>query len=132
MPCLYLAPLPLDQLWLKILVGVVVGLILGSFTTMLSYRLPRKISIIAPSSHCPKCETPLQVLDLIPVFSWLINKGRCRHCQQPIGARYLLIEFVTASLCLLAFIAIGFTVYLPIALIGIIWSIAITIIKLEN
>lgn len=76
----------------KILAAAVFGGIMGSFLTMLAYRVPRKLSIIAPRSHCPSCQTQLEARDLIPVFSYLLNRGQCRHCKAVIGARYLMIE----------------------------------------
>lgn len=91
----------------KLTLGLVIGLVLGSFTTMLSYRVPRKLSIVTPPSKCPSCETRLKVRDLVPVLSWVLGKGRCRHCGNPIGPRYLIIELVTTALVMLAFVIIG-------------------------
>jgi prepilin signal peptidase PulO-like enzyme (type II secretory pathway) len=108
-----------DPLWFRLLAGLVVGLALGSFTTMLAYRIPRRISIVNPPSHCPHCRTPLKPRDLVPVFSWLIERGKCRHCQKPIPFRYLMVELVTMVLSVAAFIAIGFQPALIAALIGI-------------
>src|ERR1700729_3706084 len=97
-----------DELWFRLLAGLLVGLALGSFTTMLSYRIPRRLSIVRPPSHCPHCNTPLKPRDLVPVFSWLAEKGRCRHCHKPIIIRYLLIELFTAAASILAFALLGF------------------------
>ena len=79
----------------KLITALMVGGVLGSFLTMLAYRLPRKLSIIEPASHCPKCQTPLKIMDLIPVASYLLQKGQCRYCKKEIGRRYLLIEILT-------------------------------------
>src|ERR1700729_1390920 len=95
--------LPQDELWFRLLAGLLVGLALGSFVTMLSYRAPRNLSIVTPPSHCPKCRTPLRPRDLMPVLSWLLEGGKCRHCGSPVSARYVLIELVTTACCMFAF-----------------------------
>lgn len=96
-------PFPFDTLAAHLAVGLVTGLVLGSFATMLSYRLPRHESIVMPPSHCPRCNARLTPSDLVPLFSWLCAKGRCRHCHAPISARYPLIESATALLTATAF-----------------------------
>lgn len=116
----------------KLTLGLVMGLILGSFTTMLSYRVPRKLSIVSPPSKCPTCETRLTVRDLVPVLSWILGKGRCRHCSQPIGLRYLMIELITALLVMAAFVVIGINPTLVAALLGIIALVALVTINLER
>ncbi|MDP9128325.1 MAG: prepilin peptidase [Pseudomonadota bacterium] len=109
-----------DTLWFRLLAGLLVGLALGSFTTMLSYRLPRRLSIIQPRSHCPRCNTSLKSRDLVPVWSWLVEKGRCRHCGKPISPRYLLTELATAAACIIAFVTLGFQLALIAALVAIV------------
>lgn len=122
----------LDLPLVKITVGLITGLILGSFTTMLSYRIPRKLSIVSPPSQCPHCHTPLTKRDLIPVLSWLKEKGHCRHCQASIGTRYLMIELITTFAVTVAFASIGFQPTLIVALIAIIAFITLATINLEK
>jgi leader peptidase (prepilin peptidase)/N-methyltransferase len=81
-------------------VTIFLGLCLGSFATALSWRLPRGLSISIERSKCPKCGRPLGLPDLVPVFSWIFLRGRCRSCKAPIGWRYPVIEMVTLVLCL--------------------------------
>ena len=76
----------------------VLGLIFGSFVTALSFRLPRGISTAKGRSVCPSCGTTLAAGDLIPVFSWLRSRGRCRTCAALIPWRYPAIEALTAAL----------------------------------
>ena len=121
-----------NDLWFRLLAGLMIGLALGSFATMLSYRIPRRISIVKPASQCPKCHTPLKPLDLIPVLSWLFERGKCRYCLSPISVRYLLIELVTTAAVVMAFIAFGFTPHLIAALIGIVTLITFVTINLER
>ncbi len=87
-----------DLFRFRILVGLALGLVGGSFATMLVHRVPRGLSIVSPPSACPQCGIRLRARDLIPLLSWLIARGRCRHCGKPIGLRYLFIELAFAAL----------------------------------
>ncbi|MCL2468896.1 MAG: prepilin peptidase [Alphaproteobacteria bacterium] len=116
----------------RLLLGLVIGLVLGSFTTMLAYRLPRGLSIVKPPSRCPSCQARLGVRDLFPVFSFLWNKGRCRHCGQSIGPRYLVIELVTAICTAAAFVLVGLTPILLLWLAGIVALITALTIRIER
>jgi leader peptidase (prepilin peptidase) / N-methyltransferase len=77
----------------------VLGAVFGSFLNVVAYRLPRHESLIAPPSHCPGCGEPVKSYDNIPILSWLLLRGRCRSCGEPISPRYPLIEALTAVLC---------------------------------
>jgi len=77
----------------------VLGAIVGSFLNVVAYRLPRRESLIAPASHCPKCGVPVKPYDNVPVLSWLWLRGRCRSCGARISARYPLVEAGAALLC---------------------------------
>jgi leader peptidase (prepilin peptidase)/N-methyltransferase len=77
------------------------GLLIGSFLNVVAWRLPRGESLIKPRSKCPGCETQLKAYDNIPVFSWLVLRGRCRGCGESISARYPVVEAVTAALYVL-------------------------------
>ena len=91
-----------------IVITVFLGLVLGSFATALSYRLPRDLSIVTiKRSHCPSCHQALGIIDLIPLFSWIFLGRKCRHCQIPIGWRYPLIELATLGVCLLFYSLYG-------------------------
>jgi leader peptidase (prepilin peptidase)/N-methyltransferase len=74
------------------------GLLVGSFLNVVAHRLPRRVSLVAPRSRCPGCETPIRPVDNVPVLSWLLLGGRCRACRTPIPARYPLVEAGTAAL----------------------------------
>jgi leader peptidase (prepilin peptidase) / N-methyltransferase len=81
----------------------VLGLLIGSFLTVVVDRVPRGKSIVAPGSACGNCGLELGPLDLVPVLSWLALRGRCRRCRARIGVEPLVLEIVTASLfCALA------------------------------
>jgi len=101
-------PPPFDDAWFRFIVAFVIGSTLGSFSTMLAYRLPRGMSILVPRSHCPTCKTPLRIMDLFPILSWISSRGHCRHCHAKIGARYIFIELGISVFCGIVGIAIGY------------------------
>ncbi len=79
------------------------GLVIGSFLNVVAYRVPRGESIRFPASHCPSCQQPIAARDNIPIFGWLLLRGKCRSCAAPIRARYPIVEALTG----LAFLAVG-------------------------
>jgi leader peptidase (prepilin peptidase) / N-methyltransferase len=83
----------------------VLGAIFGSFLNVVIHRLPRHESVVSPASHCPGCDTPVRPYDNIPILSWLLLRGHCRSCGEPISPRYPLVEAGTAALCVGAVIA---------------------------
>lgn len=86
----------------------ILGLLFGSFLNVVIYRLPREESVVTPGSHCPQCNTQLSAGELIPVVSYLAQKGRCKTCDAPISSRYPLVELSTATLLTLQFHFFGF------------------------
>lgn len=72
------------------------GLIIGSFLNVCIYRIPKKHSIVSPPSHCTGCDTRLKAWDLIPVFSWILLRGKCRYCGARVSARYPIVEGLTS------------------------------------
>ena len=80
----------------EIAVAAVFGAVLGSFLNVVIHRVPLGESLVAPGSRCPSCRTPLAPYDNVPVVSWLVLRGRCRHCGAPISPRYPLVELITA------------------------------------
>jgi len=76
------------------------GLIVGSFLNVVAHRLPRGESLATPGSHCPGCGTPIKPYDNVPVFGWLLLRGRCRACHMAIPARYPLVEGLAAVLAI--------------------------------
>ncbi|ATX82638.1 type 4 prepilin peptidase 1 Aspartic peptidase, MEROPS family A24A [Mariprofundus ferrinatatus] len=72
----------------------ILGLIFGSFANVCVHRIPRRESIAFPASHCPACKHPIAFRDNVPLVSWILLKGRCRHCHEPISWRYPLLEAI--------------------------------------
>jgi leader peptidase (prepilin peptidase)/N-methyltransferase len=79
-------------------VAAVLGACIGSFLNVVAWRLPRQESVVRPRSHCPRCGTTLSWHDNIPVISWLLLRGRCRHCSSGISARYPAVELLCSGL----------------------------------
>lgn len=90
--------------------ALVMGLVIGSFLNVCIYRLPRDLSVVTPRSFCPQCGTPVAAYDNIPVVSWLLLRGRCRHCQAPVPWRYPAVEMLTGLLFVAAVWRMGLTV----------------------
>ena len=87
----------------------VMGLAFGSFLNVCIYRMPLGISVVTPRSACPKCKTGIALYDNMPVLSWLVLRGRCRHCKAKISPRYLIIELLTGLLFLACYWYFGWT-----------------------
>ncbi len=88
----------MSEYWLIVLWLFVVGGAVGSFLNVVVYRLPLGISLIHPPSHCPKCGTPIRWFDNVPIFGWIVLRGRCRQCHNPISPRYPIVEAITAAM----------------------------------
>lgn len=80
-----------------------VGLAFGSFLNVIVYRVPRELSIVTPRSACPNCGAAIRAYDNVPVVSWILLRGRCRNCRQPITARYAAAELLTGFLFVAAY-----------------------------
>jgi leader peptidase (prepilin peptidase) / N-methyltransferase len=89
---------------------VLFGLAVGSFLNVCISRLPRHESIVHPASRCPRCKTAIRAADNIPLVSFAILRGHCRHCRWRIPGRYPAVEAATAGLFLLSFLQFGLTV----------------------
>lgn len=87
----------------------VIGACLGSFANVIIYRLPQGLSVVLPRSYCYACRKPILWYDNIPLISWLLLRGKCRHCQAPFSVRYWIVELMTALLFMSLYIYMGFT-----------------------
>ena len=108
------------------------GLIIGSFLNVVAYRLPRKESLVTPGSRCPHCEHPVRPYDNVPVVSWLVLRGRCRDCDEPVSRRYPLVEALT-GLLFAAVVAVHFenTAQIVLGLVLVAFLIPLTLIDLD-
>jgi leader peptidase (prepilin peptidase)/N-methyltransferase len=103
------------NVWLAVLLGLL-GLVVGSFLNVCIYRLPRRESINWPGSHCTTCNRPLSWYENVPVISWLVLRGRCRTCGEPVSLIYPLVELITGVLFVAGYWIYGWTPMLAVRL----------------
>jgi len=105
------------------LFALILGLVFGSFANVLIHRIPHKQSIIKPASHCPGCSSKLVWYDNIPLLSWVLLRGRCRVCADPISVRYPLVELASGLLFLVFAILLTdwrhFIFFLPLLILAL-------------
>jgi leader peptidase (prepilin peptidase)/N-methyltransferase len=117
---------------LIVLVAILFGLVVGSFLNVVIHRVPRHESVVWPASHCPKCGESIRPLDNVPLLSYLLLRGRCRNCKEPISARYPAVEALTGLLFGAAASEFGVSLTLLPALVFISALIALAAIDLEH
>lgn len=99
-----------------IVVFFIFGITLGSFYNVVGYRLPKEQSLLFPSSHCPNCNHKLKASELVPIFSFLFQKGKCKNCEINISWFYPSFELLTGILFVLCYLIFGISIDLAIAL----------------
>ncbi|MDD4508314.1 MAG: prepilin peptidase [Eubacteriaceae bacterium] len=104
----------------------VFGLCIGSFLNVVIYRVPLGISIAKGRSFCPRCHAPIAAYDNIPVLSWLLLRGKCRHCGEPIAWRYPLVELLggISALVSVACYGLSWMTLIAFAVVEIVTAIA--------
>ncbi|QQR82026.1 MAG: prepilin peptidase [Deltaproteobacteria bacterium] len=109
------------------------GLCVGSFLNVCIYRIPLEKSVVAPRSHCPQCDRFLKWYENIPLFSYIIQGGKCRHCKKWISMRYPLVELLTGVLSLMVCLKFGWGLsYALYFLLFVAPMVAITFIDLDH
>jgi leader peptidase (prepilin peptidase)/N-methyltransferase len=108
------------------------GLLFGSFGNVLIWRVPRGESIVSPGSHCPSCEHEIRWYDNIPVVSWLVLRGRCRDCGEPIAWRYPAVELASGLLWVIAGVRFGMTAATPLAIVFFYLLLILSVIDLDH
>lgn len=108
------------------------GLMIGSFLNVVVWRVPRGESIVRPGSHCPRCDAPIGPADNIPVLSWVVLRGRCRHCRARISARYPLVELASGALWAAMALRFGTSWALPAYLVLVSALLALSLIDLDT
>lgn len=120
----------------RLTVGIVFaflfGLAVGSFLNVCIYRIPLKKSIVRPPSSCPQCGAGIRFYDNIPVLSYLLLLGRCRHCRAPISPRYPLVEIVMGLLSAALFIRLGVSAQYVLLFLFTAALVAISFIDLQH
>lgn len=110
---------------IEIILVFILGLIVGSFSNVCIYRIPRNESIIYPASHCPNCRNGILAKDNIPLLSYILLKGRCPNCGSRISIKYPVVEFLTGLVYVIIYQIHGVSVQ---SLIYIVLSSALIII----
>jgi len=142
--------------WLFPTFATLFGLIIGSFLNVVIHRLPKMMerewrqecaesfpeykitppegayNLSVPRSTCPSCDTPIRILDNIPLFSWLMLRGKCRKCSHPISARYPLVELLSGIACFAIASQMGFSYYAIALMAFTLVLIAATFIDLDT
>jgi len=110
-----------------------IGLQIGSFLNVVAYRVPLGESVISPSrSFCPNCHASIRARDNVPLFSYLMLRGRCRDCRSPIPIRYPIIEAVTGALFAVTGLVIGLEPELLADLVFVATLVVITVTDIEH
>ncbi len=118
--------------WFFIGFSFLIGASIGSFLNVCIARIPEKKSIVSPPSNCPKCGHGIKFYDNIPVLSYLILLGRCRHCKTSISMRYPLVELLTAILSVLLMMRFGPSISYLVYFCLVSALITITFIDLDH
>ena len=108
------------------IVAFIFGIVLGSFYNVVGYRLPRNQSLIKPASHCTNCNHRLGASELVPIFSYIFQGGKCKNCKAKISPFYMTFELLTGILFMLSYIVFGPTIDFIISIIFV--SMAIIVI----
>ncbi|GIG35114.1 prepilin peptidase [Cellulomonas pakistanensis] len=116
---------------LVVLLAGILGLVIGSFLNVVVWRVPRGESVVAPPSSCPRCGHRIRSRDNVPVLSWLVLRGRCRDCGEPISARYPAVEAVTGLLFAVLAAQVGLSWVLPAVLYLAAVGVALTLIDID-
>ena len=85
----------------------VLGLCIGSFLNVCSFRIAQGQSIVRPGSFCQNCKTPIRMIDNIPILSYVLLRGRCRHCRVKLSPQYPIVEAIMGILCVLIALGVG-------------------------
>jgi leader peptidase (prepilin peptidase)/N-methyltransferase len=114
-----------------VLAGIL-GAIVGSFLNVVAYRLPRGESLSHPPSRCPNCGERVKPYDNVPVLSWLLLRGRCRHCKAPISWRYPVVEAGTGLLCAAVIVSKRWDEDAILGIVLVLLLVPITLIDLDT
>ncbi|HHS12527.1 MAG TPA: prepilin peptidase [bacterium] len=115
-----------------IAVVIILGLVFGSFLNVVIYRLPRNESLVRPGSHCPGCGRPVRWYDNIPVIGFIILRGECRHCGEPISWQYPAVEIITAVLAAALYLRYGLSAHFLAYTVLSLFLIPISVIDIQK
>ena len=116
---------------MNIILIVILGLVVGSFLNVCIYRMPREMSIVKPRSKCTNCDHQITAWENIPIFSYLLLRGKCSNCKTKISTRYPLIELLTALVYCIVYLYYGFSIETILLLILFSIIIVLTFIDID-
>ncbi|MEM8906025.1 MAG: prepilin peptidase [Actinomycetota bacterium] len=111
--------------------ATVYGLLVGSFLNVAVHRVPAGQSVVRPRSACPACTTPITARDNLPVISWVLLRGRCRTCAEPISVRYPAVEVLTGAAFAVMALRFGASWELPAFCVLMAGLVAVSAIDLD-
>lgn len=109
-----------------------IGIVIGSFLNVCIYRIPKKETIVYGRSHCMTCNKEIKWYDLIPVFSYLFLRGRCRYCKEKISLQYPCVELITGIIYLALYFCMGLNIFFVFSCIIASIFLVILMIKINN
>ncbi len=114
--------------WIVSALAGLVGLMIGSFLNVCTLRWPEDESVVFPGSHCPKCGEPIRWYDNVPVLGYVLLRGRCRACREPISLQYPLVELATGLVWtgMFSYAGLSFEALRGTLLLTILFGIALT------
>jgi len=112
--------------------SLLLGMVVGSFLNVVIHRLPSRESVISPGSHCPRCDHPIRWYHNIPVVGWLVLRGTCHDCGEPISWRYPAIEGLTGIIFVVAYLVYGVQARTLLVMVFLAGLVAITFIDLDH
>ena len=114
--------------WIVSALAGLVGLMIGSFLNVCTLRWPEDESVVFPGSHCPKCGEPIRWYDNVPVLGYVLLRGRCRACREPISLQYPLVELATGLVWtgMFSYAGLSFEALRGALLLTILFGIALT------
>jgi len=118
--------------WPLIAIAAALGLLCGSFTNVLIVRIPAGTDWVKDTSRCPRCQHPIAWYDNMPVLSWLWLRRKCRHCGEPISARYPVVELLVSAMFALVAWQFELTIMAALLLYLAVISVALVAIDLEH
>ncbi len=107
------------------------GISIGSFLNVIIYRVPEGLSVINPPSHCPKCKKALKWYHNIPIFGWILLRGKCAYCKAKIAIEYPFIELLNGVIWISLFLKIGLVWYFPFVALSFSMLLALTMIDFK-
>lgn len=110
----------------------IIGILIGSFLNVCIYRIPKHETVVFGRSHCMSCNREIKWYDLIPVFSYLFLRGRCRYCKEKLSLQYPCIELITGIIFVALYYCMGLTIHFGVISLIACIILVLLMIKINN